>query len=99
MVFLNCCEWLKHSFLLLLLEDEAGIMPPSTVKYSGMLLVLIGLKVLQWHQLRLLMHCEKQFINTHWEVFLPSKLVISDKIRQEGGDACLRWQDNSEMLT
>lgn len=63
-----------------------------------MLLALIGLKVPQWHQLRLLMHCEKQFINTHEEAFLPSKPVVSYKIRQQGDDACLRWHDNMEML-
>ena len=45
------------------------------------------------------MQCEKQFINTHRDAFLPSKLVVSDKIRQQDGDACLRWQGNSEMLT
>lgn len=70
-----------------------------------MLLVLIVLKVLQCHQLRLLMHCEKQFINTHGEASLPSKLVVSasklgvsDEIRQPGGTACLGWQGNSGML-
>lgn len=43
-------------------------------------------------------NAEKQFINTHQEAFLPSKLIVSEKIRQQGGGACLRWQDNNEML-
>lgn len=37
-------------------------------------------------------NAEKQFINTCQEAFLPSKLVVSDKGRQQGGGACLRWQ-------
>lgn len=43
-------------------------------------------------------NAEKQFINTRQEAFLPSKLIVSEKIRQQGGGACLRWQDNNEML-
>lgn len=43
-------------------------------------------------------NAEKQFMNTHQEAFLPSKLLVSDKIRQQGHGACLRWQDDSEML-
>lgn len=37
-------------------------------------------------------NAEKQFINTCQEAFLPSKLVVSDKRRQQGGGARLRWQ-------
>lgn len=63
------------------------------------LLVLIGFKV---HQCTVAsvetVNAEKQFINTHQEALPPSKLVVSDKIRQQGGGACLRGQDNSEML-
>lgn len=43
-------------------------------------------------------NAEMQFINSHQEAFLLSQLVVSDKMRQQGGGACLRWQDNNGML-
>lgn len=62
-----------------------------------MLLVLIGFKVTTVASVKTV-NAEKQFINTRQEGFPPSKLLVSDKRRQQGGGACLRWQDNSEML-
>lgn len=43
-------------------------------------------------------NAEMQFINSHQEAFLLSQLVVSDKMRQQGGGACLRWQDYNGML-